>query len=132
MYDRNIRCDWDADLASEEAALKYVSYLERQLALGSGKAGFILHILAGGGLVVGSPEARNYLSQSELNEVEILEQSFPLLHDEALKGDGQAMHFLAHYYQSGLPPLAKSVISMYWYWVGKCKHTDYGRHMEQF
>jgi hypothetical protein len=132
MYDHIVKFDWEADLSSADASRRAVLYLEEQLGLGSGKAGFTLQFLLGDGVIIGSPEARAYLVQLKLDRTHILETSFPLLHDQAMAGDGEAMHHLALYYQNGFPPLSQSFISMYHYWVEKARRTDYGRDIGQF
>ena len=132
MCNRAVRFDPSVDLASAASAQKYVSRLERELASGNGKAGFVLHHLLGKGFLGGSEEARNYLRQLALDETEILERSFALLHEQAINGDGEAMHFIALYFQSGLPPLTKPVASMFQYWVRKAQATNYGRDQYQF
>ncbi len=57
-FDRNISSDLISDetLSDREATNALVAYLQRQLALGSGKVGYLLGMLSAGGWVIGSPD----------------------------------------------------------------------------
>jgi hypothetical protein len=117
-----------SDLGSARAL---VSFLEQQFELGSGKAGYLLCTILGGGLVIGSAIVREELASRQNDQIRYSVGAFPLLHDEAFAGDGEAMHFLSAYYQCGQPPLFKTIPEMYFYWRSKAIATGYGRDIGQ-
>lgn len=117
------------DLASVE---KYISYLKAQCSLGSGKAGFVLALILGEGFMRGPLEVRQALALRSDERIKYSDEAFVLLHDEAMLGDGEAMHFLAIYYQTGQTPLSQAMMPMRAFWIGKCKQTDFGRDKVQF
>lgn len=79
---------------------------------GSGVAGFCLAILLCPGLVGGTLEVRAYLSQFGDECEALYRKSFPLLTQNAETGSTEAMNCLAIYYQTGLPPVERSLDTM--------------------
>lgn len=132
MYDRQLKFGFSDALTSAESARTVVTYLDDQFAKGSGKAGYLLFLLIGDDLIAGDEEARLVLAELRRDAIDLLVRSFPLLHEEAWTGDGEAMHFLAHYYQSAFPPLGRSSEEMFKFWVRRARNTDFGRNMLQF
>jgi hypothetical protein len=134
VFDSNVTSrffddDLFRDLPSVES---YISYLEGQFRLGSGKAGYMLTMILGEGLMLGPPKVREAMATRNDERIRYYNESFVLLHEEALAGDGEAMHFLAQYYQCGAPPLNRSVMAMFYFWVNKAKKTEFGRDRLQW
>ncbi len=132
-YDTNVsEALDDRHLERLTDANEMIAYFERQFELGSGKAGYHLSLLLGEGLVVGSPAVRAHLASRTSDQMRCLIGAFSLLHEEALNGDGEAMHFIAHYYQSGLPPLKMAVRNMFEFWVRRARAAGFGDPQGQY
>jgi hypothetical protein len=133
-YDSDVTArGFDAELFRDLPSVEnYISYLEGQFKLGSGKAGYMLTMILGEGFMLGPPEVREAMAARGEEQMRYYNESFVLLHEEAIAGDGEAMHFLAQYYQCGAPPLNQSVMPMFYFWVNKAKKTEFGRDMVQW
>jgi hypothetical protein len=132
-YDTNVSEALDfSRLERLSDANEMVAYFERQFELGSGKAGYFLTMLLGEGLVVGSPEVRAHLATRASDQMRYLIGAFSLLHEEALNGNGEAMHFLAHYYQSGMPPLKMAMHDMFEFWMRRARAAGFGDPQGQY
>ena len=83
--------------------------LETQFRNGDYKAGFELGTLVDPENEVIQLKLRQEFGVSSSELVRIHERTFDLLQEAASTGDGEAMHLIAIYYQSGTPPVEHSM-----------------------
>ncbi len=91
--------------------------LDEKFEKGCGKSGFLLGMLVGPGVVVGSNEVKKLLGDRGTHKVQYFSKAFPLVLRDAEDGDVESMQYLSLYYQNGDPPLDAPDLE-------KAKHWD--------
>lgn len=109
----------ERQLQTIEDANALIASLEDRFLHGEGKAGYMLAMLLGPGLVIGSETVREDLSNKSKEQIEWLKKTYPKLLEEAESGDRQSMDLIANYYQSGWPPLDRPDVDRARYWLKK-------------
>lgn len=97
--------DWD-NFATAARLLSTIEQLERLSAQGSGIAGYTLALVYDPGNTFVPEKLKWQISASEETAMKLYRRAFYLLLKEAEEGDGEAMHLVAMYYQSGYPPVS--------------------------
>jgi TPR repeat protein len=101
-----------------DEAKQYVAALDRDFRNGSGQAGFLLHMILSEYNAFLESEMMNAIGCSEERSLSYCVESFDLLKVEADAGSGQSMHFLAKYYETGVPPVDKD-FDAFKFWTDK-------------
>lgn len=94
---------------SNEDLHRIVTKLQFDYGKGLGKSGFLLASLLCPYSVVLTDHQKELFEVSETRQREVYSRSFGYLVDEAEMNDGEAMHFLSLYYQSGIPPVTPNL-----------------------
>jgi hypothetical protein len=112
-----------ADSTLEEV-LRVRTKFEEAFEQGQGDAGYLL------GSFVYAPDSpfsdrvKAELGASHEKAIDYLKRAYSVLMRQALVGDGRAMHFIAGYYQSGIPPVSCDV-AQYELWIRKSREAGY-------
>ncbi len=117
-------CQLSADSTLEDV-LKVTARFEKAFEHGQGDAGYLLGFFFYNPDSPFSDRVKAELEASREKAIDYLKRAYSVLMHQALAGDGRSMHFIAGYYQSGLPPVSLD-ITQYELWIKKAREAGYG------
>jgi len=106
-----------------EDVTKVIEKFEEALKQGEGEAGFMLGYFASPDSAL-SERIKSEIGASREKSVDYFRKGYAVLMREASAGNGRAMHLIAMYYQSGLPPVSCDS-EQYEYWINKAREVGY-------
>ncbi len=121
-HDYEELCHLNADSTLEEV-LRVRAKFEEAFEQGQGDAGYLLGSLYDSDSAF-TDQVKAELGASREKAIDYLKRAYSVLMRQAQAGDGRAMHFIAGYYQSGIPPVTYD-IAQYEFWIKKAREAGY-------
>lgn len=112
------------EFATFEKARNVIDGLDHQFQNGNGKAGYMLSVLHSEGNTLVPQPIRDALGLSDKKAMDYTIKSYHLLRNEAELGDGESMHLLAQYYQTGMPPVSQDR-DLFKLWTDRAAEAGY-------
>ncbi len=109
--------------SSIKEVLQVTAKFEEAFGSGEGDAGFALGYFYHPESEL-SESVKSQIGASHEKSDNYFRQAYALFTQDALTGNGRSMHFLANYYQSGLPPVSCDIVQ-YEYWIKKARKAGY-------
>ena len=111
------------DFENLEDVKKHIEFHEQKYRDGCGKSGYALAFMYAEGNQL-KEEIKSAIGVSDKLALSYFVRSFSLLEREAEAGDGESMHLIAMYYQTGTPPVSPDQ-DLFKHWTDRSAAAGY-------